>query len=153
LAEEIQQRLLLISQVVELVKQSSRSDTSTISTVAVQDDIHQGNTHKFYKSYTFIIIRWIYLVHLNETSHSEQINQNFGDIQPTVSTTLSNTTQVPQTIPALPLSQVEHEEPMIIIQPKAEWHYRNMKDLAKKRHPFLAGDGPQRTLPRVKVKH
>ncbi|CAF4226740.1 unnamed protein product, partial [Rotaria magnacalcarata] len=41
--------------------------------------------------------------------------------------------------------------PQIVTQPKAEWHYRSMKDLAKKHIPYLSGDGPQRTPIRIKV--
>ncbi|CAF3194852.1 unnamed protein product [Rotaria socialis] len=41
--------------------------------------------------------------------------------------------------------------PLIVTQPKAEWHYRSMKDLAKKHIPYLSGDGPQRTPIRIKV--
>jgi len=44
-----------------------------------------------------------------------------------------------------------YKEPMIMIEPKADWHYRSIKDLAKKHIPFLSGDGPQRTPIRLKV--
>jgi hypothetical protein len=44
-----------------------------------------------------------------------------------------------------------YEPPEIITQPKNEWHYRSIKDLAKKHLPYLAGNGPQRTPIRVKV--
>lgn len=44
-----------------------------------------------------------------------------------------------------------YEEPKIITQPKSEWHYRSIKDLAKKHIPFVSGDGPQRTPVRVRV--
>jgi hypothetical protein len=90
---------------------------------------------------------------LNETSHLEQIDQNAGDTQASITTSLSNTTQVPQAAPALPLPQLQYEEPEILTQPKEEWHYRNMKDLGKRRLPLLAGDGPQRRPIRVKVKY
>ena len=43
------------------------------------------------------------------------------------------------------------EPPRIITQPKEIWHYRNIKELAKKHHPLLAGEGPQRTPIRVTV--
>ncbi|CAF1190340.1 unnamed protein product [Adineta ricciae] len=48
---------------------------------------------------------------------------------------------------------IENEDnfPMIITQPKPEWHYRSVKDLAKQHLPFLAGNGPQRTPIRVSV--
>jgi hypothetical protein len=44
-----------------------------------------------------------------------------------------------------------YEEPKIVTQPKSEWHYRSIKDLAKKHIPFVSGDGPQRTPVRVRV--
>ncbi|CAF0767293.1 unnamed protein product [Rotaria sordida] len=44
-----------------------------------------------------------------------------------------------------------YEAPQIITQPKSDWHYRSMKDLAKKHIPFLSGEGPQRTPIRIKV--
>ncbi len=45
-----------------------------------------------------------------------------------------------------------YEKPMIMTQPKTQWHYRSIKDLAKKHIPFLSGNGPQRTPIRIKVK-
>jgi hypothetical protein len=44
-----------------------------------------------------------------------------------------------------------YDEPIIITHPKREWHYRSIKDLAKKHIPFISGDGPQRTPIRLKV--
>ena len=44
-----------------------------------------------------------------------------------------------------------YEPPRIVIQPKTEWHYRNMRDLASKHIPLLSGNGPQRTPIRVTV--
>jgi hypothetical protein len=44
-----------------------------------------------------------------------------------------------------------YEEPMILTQPKSEWHYRSMKDLAKNHIPLVSGEGPQRTPIRIKV--
>lgn len=44
-----------------------------------------------------------------------------------------------------------YDPPEIITQPKEEWHYRSIKDLAKKHIPFISGDGPQRTPIRIKV--
>ncbi len=44
-----------------------------------------------------------------------------------------------------------YQEPIILTQTKPEWHYRSMKDLAKKHIPFLSGVGPQRTPIRIKV--
>ena len=41
--------------------------------------------------------------------------------------------------------------PEILIEPKTEWHYRNMKDLAIQHIPLLSGVGPQRTPIRVSV--
>lgn len=43
------------------------------------------------------------------------------------------------------------DPPMVITQPKSEWHYRSLKDLQKKHLPYLAGIGPQRTPIRVTV--
>ncbi len=43
------------------------------------------------------------------------------------------------------------EPPVIQTQPKCEWHYRSIKDLAKNHLPYLAGNGPQRTPIRVQV--
>ena len=43
------------------------------------------------------------------------------------------------------------EPPQIRTQPKEIWHYRNVKELGKKHHPLLAGEGPQRTPIRVTV--
>lgn len=43
------------------------------------------------------------------------------------------------------------EPPRILIQPKTEWHYRNLRDLANKHIPLLSGDGPQRTPIRIHV--
>jgi len=45
------------------------------------------------------------------------------------------------------------EPPIIITEPKSEWHYRSIKDLAKQHLPYLAGNGPQRTPIRVKVSY
>jgi hypothetical protein len=45
------------------------------------------------------------------------------------------------------------EAPRIITEPKTEWHYRSMKDLANKHLPCLAGNGPQRTPIRVSVSY
>lgn len=42
-------------------------------------------------------------------------------------------------------------KPEIVIQPKTEWHYRNIRDLANKHIPLLSGDGPQRTPIRIRV--
>ena len=51
--------------------------------------------------------------------------------------------------------QMSHEftlqAPRIVIQPKTEWHYRNLKDLAMNHIPLLSGNGPQRTPIRVTV--
>jgi hypothetical protein len=44
-----------------------------------------------------------------------------------------------------------YDEPIIVTHPKSEWHYRSIKDLAKKHIPFISGDGPQRTPIRIKV--
>lgn len=46
-----------------------------------------------------------------------------------------------------------YEPPVIVTQPKNEWHYRSIKDLAKNHLPYLAGNGPQRTPVRVAVSH
>ena len=43
------------------------------------------------------------------------------------------------------------DSPKVFTQPKAEWHYRSLKDLQKKHLPYLAGIGPQRTPIRVTV--
>ena len=43
------------------------------------------------------------------------------------------------------------EPPVIVTEPKKEWHYRSLKDLLKKHLPYLAGIGPQRTPIRVTV--
>jgi hypothetical protein len=45
----------------------------------------------------------------------------------------------------------EYEPPLIITEPKRDWHYRSIKDLAKKHLPYLPGIGPQRTPIRVTV--
>jgi hypothetical protein len=82
-----------------------------------------------------------------------QTDQNSANAQPPVPTCLSNTTQVPQIMRGVTPTQHEYDAPEILTQPKKEWHYRNMKDLGKNRIPLLAGDGPQRTLIRVKVKY
>jgi hypothetical protein len=44
-----------------------------------------------------------------------------------------------------------HEPPEILIQPKSEWHYRSVKDLANQHLPLLPGNGRQRTPIRVTV--
>ena len=44
------------------------------------------------------------------------------------------------------------EAPEILIQPKSEWHYRNIRDLANKHIPLLSGEGPQRTPIRIQVR-
>ena len=41
--------------------------------------------------------------------------------------------------------------PLVVTQPKREWHYRSLKDLAKNHLPYLSGIGPQRTPVRVTV--
>ncbi|CAF0844256.1 unnamed protein product [Adineta steineri] len=41
--------------------------------------------------------------------------------------------------------------PEILKQPKPDWHYRSIKDLASNHLPYLAGEGPQRTPVRVTV--
>lgn len=43
------------------------------------------------------------------------------------------------------------DSPIVITEPKSEWHYRSLKDLQKKHLPYLAGIGPQRTPIRVTV--
>ena len=43
------------------------------------------------------------------------------------------------------------EEPIFLTQPKQIWHYRSMKDLAKKHIPLVSGEGPQRTPIRIQV--
>jgi hypothetical protein len=90
---------------------------------------------------------------LNEANHFVQTDQNSANVQPPTPTHLSNTIQVPQTTSVITPIQHQYDAPEILTQPKSEWHYRNMKDLGKNRIPLLAGDGPQRTLIRVKVKH
>ncbi len=74
-----------------------------------------------------------------------------GFIQP-LSTELSNTTPVPNTTSAITPTQFQYDAPEILIGPKRKWRYRNMKDLGQNRLPLLAGEGPQRTSIRVKVK-
>jgi hypothetical protein len=89
---------------------------------------------------------------LNEGNHFVQTDQNSVNVQLPTPTHLSNTIQVPQVTSIITPIQHQYDAPEILTQPKKEWHYRNMKDLGKERIPLLAGDGPQRTLIRVKVK-
>ncbi|CAF3569920.1 unnamed protein product [Rotaria sp. Silwood1] len=49
------------------------------------------------------------------------------------------------------LSSHLYDEPKVLTEPKTDWHYRSIKDLAKKHIPFLPGDGPQRTPIRITV--
>ncbi|CAF4656537.1 unnamed protein product [Rotaria sp. Silwood1] len=44
-----------------------------------------------------------------------------------------------------------YDAPKLLTEPKLDWHYRSIKDLAKKHIPFLSGDGPQRTPIRITV--
>lgn len=43
------------------------------------------------------------------------------------------------------------QAPVILTQPKSEWHYRNIRDLANKHIPLLSGEGPQRTPIRIQI--
>lgn len=49
--------------------------------------------------------------------------------------------------------EYSYDAPSILIQPKSEWHYRNLRDLASKHIPLLSGHGPQRTPIRVTVSY
>lgn len=89
----------------------------------------------------------------NETNYFSETDQNSIDVQPPASTHLSNTTQVPEITSVITPTQLPCNAPKILIQPKPEWHCRTMKDLGENRIPLLAGQGPQRTLIQVKVKH
>ncbi|CAF4456897.1 unnamed protein product [Rotaria sp. Silwood2] len=44
-----------------------------------------------------------------------------------------------------------YDAPKLLTESKLDWHYRSIKDLAKKYIPFLSGDGPQRTPIRITV--
>lgn len=70
---------------------------------------------------------------------------------------ISSTSNVPVTTTQMSSRQMSiddaYESPEVITQPKEEWHYRSIKDLAKNHLPYLAGIGPQRTPIRVKVSH
>ncbi len=90
---------------------------------------------------------------MNETNNFVQTDQNSTNVQPSIPTHLSNTIQVLQTTAVNTPTQFQYDAPEISIQPKPKWHYRNMKDLGKQEIPLLPGDGPQRTLIQVKVKH
>ncbi|CAF3461546.1 unnamed protein product [Rotaria sp. Silwood1] len=90
-------------------------------------------------------------VQLHNTHYVEQIDQSSVNISSIVPSTLSNTTENFPILSASTLALVQCEAPEILNQPKKEWHYRNMKDLAKNQIPLLAGDGSQRKLTRVKV--
>jgi hypothetical protein len=129
------------------------NDTIIASNIIAEDNNHQGNTGKCNKLHASVISLCICLVQLNETNHFEQTDQNFANVQLPVPPHLSNTTQVPQVPPVITPTQLQYDAPEILIQPKSEWHYRNIKDLGKKRMPLLAGQGPQRTPIQVKVKH
>ena len=93
------------------------------------------------------------MTHLAETNDFAQTEQNSINVQTVTPSQLSNTTQVPRSNPLTTTTQLQYDAPEIVIQPKEEWHYQNMKDLAKNRLPLLADDGPQRTPIRVKVNH
>lgn len=64
---------------------------------------------------------------------------------------LSNTTPTSRNTTSEASATHQCDEPEIITQPHAEWHYRNMKEFEKKKLPFLPGEGPQRTPIRIKV--
>jgi hypothetical protein len=98
-----------------------------------------------------ITSRCTYLVQQNETNDLGGGNGNVASNRLSVSTSLSNTTGVPQTVPVPILTQLPYEKLEIVIQPKLHWHPRNMKELGKQQIPLLAGHGSQRTLVRVKV--
>jgi hypothetical protein len=98
-----------------------------------------------------ITSRCTYLVQQNETNDLGGGNGNVASNRLSVSTSLSNTTGVPQTVPVPILTQLPYEKLEIVIQPKLDWHRRNMKELGKQQIPLLAGHGSQRTLVRVKV--
>lgn len=47
--------------------------------------------------------------------------------------------------------EAQFKPPKVVTEPKREWHYRSIKDLAKNHLPYLSGIGPQRTPIRVTV--
>jgi len=82
-----------------------------------------------------------------DLSMSNRINPFFQTQTSALDLSIKSTTINPKTITL----DNQYEAPIIVTEPKKEWHYRSMKDLSKKHLPCLAGDGPQRTPIRVSV--
>ncbi|CAF3645022.1 unnamed protein product [Rotaria sordida] len=131
-AELIQERQMLILQIIQsAVERIPRNhDAAIVSNIVVANNNQQDNTTLF-----------------SDTSHVTQIDQNPANISSYVLNQSSNTSEIFPTTSA----SIQCEAPNILNKPKKDWHYRNMRDLAKNRIPLLAGDGPQRSLIRVKV--
>ncbi|CAF0767365.1 unnamed protein product [Rotaria sordida] len=131
-AELIQERQMLILQIIQsAVERIPRNhDAAIVSNIVVANNNQQDNTTLF-----------------SDTSHVTQIDQNPANISSFVLNQSSNTSEIFPTTSA----SIQCEAPNILNKPKKDWHYRNMRDLAKNRIPLLAGDGPQRSLIRVKV--
>lgn len=132
---------------------SENNDTSISTNIVGESSNRQSNTGKLCTLYTSVTTDCMGLVESNGTNYSTQTGQNSADVQPPAPTHLSNTIPAPEITPVVTTTQRQYDAPEILIQPKPEWHYRNMKDLGKNRIPVLPGIGSQRTSIQVKVKH
>ncbi|CAF4339599.1 unnamed protein product [Rotaria sp. Silwood2] len=151
--ELIQQRLMFISQIVQGAAEHipQNNDTPIASNITVTNNDQQDNTSEIYKFNAFSATYCISLVQLGDTNYVVQTDQNSTDTSSFVLNRLSSATENFPTTSTSTLLSDKCKAPKILNQPKNKWHYRNMKDLGKKQIPLLAGDGPQRTLIRVKV--
>ncbi|CAF3697882.1 unnamed protein product [Adineta steineri] len=132
-AELIQERLLYLSNAVQKALELTSQDSDTgISSMIVGEENNQQ-------------------LQTNETNHSVQTNQGFSYVSSSEPIDMLNSNQASQSTSVSTSLEFQYETPSILVQPKGEWHNRNMKELANKGVSRLAADGPQRTFPQVQV--
>jgi hypothetical protein len=151
--EQISRKYAFYSIVLYYIVFSENNGASISTHIVAEISNDQNNAGKLYALHISITTDCIGLVESNGTNYFSQTDQNSADVQPPALTHLSNTTQVPEIESVVTTTQLQYDAPEVLIQPKGQWHCRNMKDLGRHRIPLLAGEGPQRTLIQVKVKH
>ncbi|CAF4101024.1 unnamed protein product, partial [Adineta steineri] len=116
-AELIQERLLYLSSAVQkaLELTSQDSDTGISSMIVGEENNQQRN-----------------IVQTNETNHSVQTNQGFSYVSSSEPIDMLNSNQASQSTSVSTSVEFQYETPSILVQPKGEWHNRNMKELANK---------------------
>ncbi|CAF0782919.1 unnamed protein product [Adineta steineri] len=129
----IKQRLLYLSNAVQKALELTSQDSDTgISSMIVGEENNQQ-------------------LQTNETNHSVQTDQGFSYVSASETIDALNSNQASQCTSVSTSLEFQYEAPSILVQPKGEWHNRNMKELANKGVSRLAADGPQRTFPQVQV--